>query len=208
MDWQIFDRRRSQMDETKRTHRVAILGPSGVGKSSLISRQKNPNILEGEFCSISSTIGVDCFNTKVGTTHGDVDLVIFDTAGQDHFRESITFYLRDISVAAVCFDPTKPDWLKNATEYKKMVTGVNAHCGFVAIATKSDLWEFDLKEPDIRRQVLNTLEIKNFVITCAIKGIGVSEAFQAIAEVASGVGERTSIPLVDLTESSARSCAC
>eukprot|EP00002_Diphylleia_rotans_P037497 TRINITY_DN8381_c0_g1_i4.p1 TRINITY_DN8381_c0_g1~~TRINITY_DN8381_c0_g1_i4.p1 ORF type:complete len:133 (+),score=33.40 TRINITY_DN8381_c0_g1_i4:61-459(+) len=65
--------------------KVVMLGDSGVGKSSLVTRYVN-----GKFeTSMKSTIGASFFSKRFLVDGSKVKLQIWDTAGQERFRSLV-----------------------------------------------------------------------------------------------------------------------
>ena len=117
--------------------KIIVVGDSGVGKSCLLLRYCDQMFID----SFISTIGVD-FKFKT-LRHMDkrVKLQIWDTAGQDRFRNITTNYFRAAHAVLFCADVTSQRSFENLALWKELVTqncrNVNV-MGYV-IATKSDL---------------------------------------------------------------------
>eukprot|EP00029_Vermamoeba_vermiformis_P007922 TRINITY_DN3567_c0_g1_i1.p1 TRINITY_DN3567_c0_g1~~TRINITY_DN3567_c0_g1_i1.p1 ORF type:complete len:220 (+),score=60.95 TRINITY_DN3567_c0_g1_i1:43-702(+) len=112
--------------------KLLIVGESGVGKSSILTR-----FTEDTFSSdFMSTIGVD-FKFKSLTIDGKtIRLQIWDTAGQERFRAITTCYYRGAQGILLVFDVTQPEtfqklplWLeeikKNCKKDVKVVVAAN-----------------------------------------------------------------------------------
>ena len=71
--------------------KILLVGDSGVGKSSLLSRFIDP---ETDLEDISTTIGVDfkLKYVKLKHTNETVRLTVWDTAGQERFRDTTSRY--------------------------------------------------------------------------------------------------------------------
>jgi len=85
-----------------KTCKLVMLGDSGVGKSSLVSRYINDNFFEFQ----EPTIGA-AFNVKNLNIDGKaVKLEIWDTAGQERYKSLAPMYYRGAQIALICYDMT------------------------------------------------------------------------------------------------------
>lgn len=82
--------------------KVVVLGSTGVGKSSVLSRYTE-NKFDDSFCS---TIGVDLKIKTVRIHNKVVKLQIWDTAGQERFQSITTSYYRGASAVLCVYDIT------------------------------------------------------------------------------------------------------
>ena len=104
--------------------KLIILGDSGVGKSSLLSRFQGQGFQKAWI----STIGVECkfFSVLAGGTH--VNLELRDTAGQESFLAVTRQYYRGCAGAFLVYDVTRREtfdhldrWLKELRENEDKV---------------------------------------------------------------------------------------
>ena len=87
---------------------LLIVGPSGVGKSSLLRR-----IRDGEFSDVmDSTIGLDYETKKVVVGNKPCSVKIWDTSGQPLFRHTIQTQYRRADVIMFVYDVTRPETLE------------------------------------------------------------------------------------------------
>ena len=119
------------------SYKVILVGDSGVGKSSLLTRY-----FYNEFSNNhNSTIGVDCESKEINVKEKTVRLQIWDTAGHEKFRNITTSYYRNTHCFILLFDITNKESFDNLhywyEEIKKFCT-VNDPL-IVLIGTKKDL---------------------------------------------------------------------
>jgi len=92
------------MSARPRTFKVLLLGDSAVGKSSLISR-----IARRDFePERRATVGIDfsrCAMTSNGT---ELELVLWDTSGQERFAPLAPGLYRDVDAVLYVYDVTRP----------------------------------------------------------------------------------------------------
>ena len=92
---------------------LLIVGPSGVGKSSLLRR-----IRDGEFSDVmDSTIGLDYETKKVVVGNKPCSVKIWDTSGQPLFRHTIQTQYRRADVIMFVYDVTRPETLEQLESY-------------------------------------------------------------------------------------------
>ena len=94
--------------------KVIFLGDSGVGKTSLIVRGTH-----GIFEHQNSTIGFSFQRLK----KNNVDLMLWDTAGQEMYRSMVKMYYRGIHAAVIVYDISNKEsflsvqnWIKDVEE--------------------------------------------------------------------------------------------
>ena len=105
------------MSKSGLSYKMTLLGDSGVGKTSLFKK-----LFTGKFDPrIISTIGVDkrSLNFSINTDEGekDVDISLFDTAGQERFRSISISYFRESSGFFVMYDITRNDSFQNIQQW-------------------------------------------------------------------------------------------
>lgn len=169
--------------------KVVIIGSSGVGKSSLLSRYVD-DIFSSTFIS---TIGVD-FKVKTVEYNGkQIKIQIWDTAGQERFRSIVSSYYRGAHGAIVVYDVTdaktfKPDlpvWLAELERYKSPDAAV-----FVAANKVDDAEHAVVKPEDVKaylKEFNESFEHKDrfrspirFSECSAKTNVGVNELFLSI----------------------------
>eukprot|EP00766_Chilomastix_caulleryi_P000144 gnl/Chilomastix_caulleri/1137.p1 GENE.gnl/Chilomastix_caulleri/1137~~gnl/Chilomastix_caulleri/1137.p1 ORF type:complete len:165 (-),score=10.75 gnl/Chilomastix_caulleri/1137:309-803(-) len=118
------------------SHKVVLLGDSGVGKTSLIYRY-----IKNEFSEYSEpTVGALCSSKTVRANDHDVLLEIWDTAGQERYRSLVPMYYRDAECAIVVYDIRNPQSYDLALEYIDQIQQAGGAGDFIAIVgNKVDL---------------------------------------------------------------------
>ena len=85
--------------------KLLTLGNSLVGKSSLIAR-----FIENKFFdSYISTIGIDFFKKKVEIGDNEIDLQIYDSAGQEKYKSISKQYYHNSEGILLVFDLTSQE---------------------------------------------------------------------------------------------------
>uniref|UniRef100_A0A6B2LJP5 Uncharacterized protein n=1 Tax=Arcella intermedia TaxID=1963864 RepID=A0A6B2LJP5_9EUKA len=92
---------------------MVFLGDQSVGKTSIITR-----FMYDTFDSAyQPTIGIDFLSKTMYLDDKTIRLQLWDTAGQERFRSLIPSYIRDSSVAVICYDITVRDSFVNTTKW-------------------------------------------------------------------------------------------
>ncbi|MHA1684004.1 MAG: Rab family GTPase [Promethearchaeota archaeon] len=116
--------------------KVCLSGAKNVGKSSLMLRFIDDKFKE----DIMDTIGVDFKRKKVKLDNNDVDLVIWDFAGEEKFRKLFPSYLNAAAAALVLFDITNMESFKDVDNWVNIIDENCEDCVTkILIGTKKDL---------------------------------------------------------------------
>jgi GTPase SAR1 family protein len=96
-----------------------------------------------------------------------VQITIVDTAGQEQYHSMVKYYIHDVDLVAICFDPSEPDWLTWTCKYASLAREIREDMPLIAIATKQDLWCAAISEAAIEESVQETLHINRLFVTSA-----------------------------------------
>ena len=158
------------------TLKVVVIGDSSVGKTCVSLRY-----LTGEFSSQTRpTIAAGFCNAKVKLGKTDIDLLIWDTAGQEAYRGLTSQYYRDAKLALIVFDLTNPSSLNSVTEWHQRLTDANRESVVcVLVGNKSDL----TRQVSQEQGEAFAAEIKAlYRETSAYTGKGINEVFEDLCE--------------------------
>ena len=102
--------------EDAKTCKVVLLGESGVGKTSIISRFINDTFDEGLVTTTgASYVGKDMvfkdYNNQV------IKFEIWDTAGQEKYRSLTKIFYKDAAIAILVYDITNEDSFEEIQNY-------------------------------------------------------------------------------------------
>ncbi|KAF8767950.1 ras-related protein Rab-18-B-like [Argiope bruennichi] len=121
------------MTENRRLN-VVVLGEMGVGKSSLLvrfaKRIYNPHT--------PTTVVADVLQAKINIDKRLVDLILWDTAGQEQFRAIVRNYFRKADGVLLVYDVTR---LASFTELPKWLSDLrneNDTAPVIIVGTKID----------------------------------------------------------------------
>jgi small GTP-binding protein len=112
----------------------------------------------------------------------DIDLLIWDTAGQEAYRGLTSQYYRDAKIAMIVFDLTNPTTLNNVSDWHSRLSNANQNpVVSVLVGNKSDLTASRVVTEDQGEAA--AAEIKAlYRETSAVTGKGITEVFEDACE--------------------------
>jgi small GTP-binding protein len=155
--------------------KICMLGASGVGKTSLVSRFVS-SIFSDKYLT---TVGVKVDKKVVTVDDTSVTMLLWDIYGQDEFQTVKPTYLRGASGYLLVADGTRAGTLETARSLQKTAESVVGRVPFVLVLNKIDLvidWQVD-------ERALWKVADEGWPIvkTSAKTGAGVEEAFSRLA---------------------------
>jgi len=151
--------------------KICMLGATGVGKTSLVSRF----VLSMFSDSYLTTIGVKVDKKTVTVDGADITLMLWDIYGEDEFQTVRTSYLRGAAGYILVADGTRQRTLDTARELQSRAMAVVGNVPFVLVLNKADLG--DEWRVDDRALWKMAEDGWTLVKTSAKTGAGVEEAF-------------------------------
>jgi len=156
--------------------KICMLGAFATGKTSLVVQFVDSIFTDKYYTTIG--VKIDKKELTIGTQ--DVNLVLWDLAGEDEFLQVHMSYLRGSSGYLLVADGTRPATLDTARSLQKRVEAAIGHVPFVLMLNKSDLtagWE-------VSEEALADLREKGWdiIITSARSSLGVEEAFVTLVK--------------------------
>lgn len=159
--------------------KVVVAGDGAVGKTSLIRRY-----CEGKFEHTRiQTIGVDFQTQTVKLPQQTVKLSIWDMAGQERFAVVRAGFYRGSRAAALVYDVTEPQSLKDLERWREEVLGAIQEQPFLVIGNKIDLERTVSAEEG--KAFADSIHA-SYVETSALTGEGVPALFESLAKLALG----------------------
>jgi small GTP-binding protein len=156
--------------------KICMLGATGVGKTSLVSRFVS-SLFSDKYLT---TIGVKVDKKDMAVDGQDITLMLWDIYGQDEFQTVRASYLRGASGYLLVADGTRVQTLEVARELHQTAEGVIGQVPFVLVLNKADLdrdWCID--DRTLWRLAEDGWSI---IRTSAKTGAGVDEAFHRLAQ--------------------------
>ncbi len=171
------------MPDTKRMKsKVALIGESSVGKTSLIRRFVRDEYDDKYLHTVGTKVSKVEITVPFGAaTEVEVDLAIFDIMGQSGFKDMVkeSFFYGCQGLLAVC-DLTRADTLEAVHDWMSTATGVAGHVPAILMVNKMDLVKSRAFLDDQIERVARTWEMP-VAFTSAKTGVGVDEAFHSLA---------------------------
>ena len=154
--------------------KVCMLGATGVGKTSLVSRFVS-SIFSDKYMT---SVGVKVDKKTVTVGEDPVTLVLWDIYGEDAFQSVRASYLRGAAGYLLVADGTRQLTLDTARSLQKTAEGAAGRVPFVLAMNKADLaaeWQVDDKA--LWKIAEDGWSI---VRTSALTGAGVEDAFMKL----------------------------
>lgn len=126
----------SKLNDNEYRFKIMMLGETQIGKTSFIRRYVTDSFSTGYI----TTIGID-FQLKIVSIKGKtIKLQIFDTAGQERFRNITKNYFQSSNGFIIAYDITSRDSFNNVTTWLKEVSEfAPEETKKILIGTKGDL---------------------------------------------------------------------
>lgn len=152
--------------------KIVMLGNSGVGKSSLITRWIN-GIWQDD---LRPTIGASHLRKKISLNDEEIDICIWDTAGQEQFQALTPLYTRGSMFAILTVSINDSESITSLDNWKTILNTTCDPCPPVCVAVnKIDLDQSIEKQQEIEEQLKN--DYPNIFFTSAKTGESVEELF-------------------------------
>jgi small GTP-binding protein len=184
---------------------ISIIGDSGVGKSTLISRY----IYHTYSSKRRHTLGAEFYNIKLNDGNSNLEIRIKDTAGEERHRNvSRMFYITADAIILV-FDLVEQSSLDNASiDWVKEIISQCAHnIPVILVGNKSDLPNINRKyvaeKVKLIEQKLNVIQ---YYETSAKENINVDNAFTTVTNHIIGKRQSCSEHETLLLETKERGC--
>ena len=165
--------------------KVVLLGETGVGKTSIISRY-----VSNQFSNILiSTTGASYTTKKVQIDPEHIiKFQIWDTAGQERFRSLTKIFYQNASVIILVYDITRRDSFDKIKDFwiKEIKENGGSDILLALVANKNDLYENEvvsLKEGKTFAKEINAI----FITTSAKYSHGIDDLFNKLGKKYIGV---------------------
>ena len=126
------------MQQDSTSQKVVMLGPSGVGKTSVVLQ-----LQEKVFKTmVAPTVGSGVISKDIATPNGNVSLRIWDTAGEERYRSFTGLYSQGSVAGIVVFDVTDSESFESIDEWVTLFRENSEQNAIVYLAgNKTDLVE-------------------------------------------------------------------
>lgn len=115
--------------------KIVIVGTENIGKSSIIQR-----VYKDKYSETSpSTIGAEFRNHKIIIDEKEVNLKIWDTAGQHRFNSILPTWIRDADIGLICFENVD---IEDIEGYISKFDEYAPKAKIILVATKMDKYSY------------------------------------------------------------------
>ncbi len=117
-------------------YKLIFLGDQSVGKTCILNRYVNNEFTE----NYQATIGLDFQSKNITIGNQDINILFYDTAGQEKFRSLIPLYTRDAKIILLVYDITCKESFLHLSDWLQELTNVNKEeVIFALVGNKNDL---------------------------------------------------------------------
>ena len=163
------------------TFKVVLVGNSGVGKSSIITRY-----IENKFCAnYFSNVTMGIFYKDITMDNGTViNLHIWDSSGKERYRTINKLEYQDSQCVIFVYDISNLQSFQSISDfwYKEIIKTVQEDTLLYVVGNKSDLCEEQDVEDTLRDKFLKEKGLK-FKEVSACSGSNIKNLFEEIAEL-------------------------
>ncbi|EAY12613.1 small GTP-binding protein, putative [Trichomonas vaginalis G3] len=154
--------------------KIVLLGDSGVGKTSIVAQYVSGSTPD----SIKPTVGSAFFTKEITMSGRPLELLIWDTAGQEVYRGLAPMYYRSAKIAIIVFDITSAKSFESVSYWiKELTENVDGNLTIVVCGNKTDLEEARAVTPEIVQRKIEQVNAF-YVETSATNGQGIDRLFQ------------------------------
>ena len=156
--------------------KICMVGAFGVGKTSLVSRFVH-SIFSEEY---HTTVGVKIDKKIVQHAGGDVNLIVWDLAGEDALTTVRPAHLKGASGYILVIDGLRRSTLEVAVDLQRRVSEAVGIVPFICVVNKADLREsWEIQQPDLDNLVSSGWTV---VETSAKTGTAVEGMFRTLTD--------------------------
>lgn len=163
------------------TFKVVLVGNSGVGKSSIITKYIDNQFSENYFSNVTTGIFYKDITMNDGET---IKLHIWDSSGQERYRVMNKLELQDSQCVIFVYDISNLQSFQSIPEYwyEEVKKTVQENTLFYVVGNKSDLCDLQDVDETLRDEFLKEKGLK-FKEVSARTGHNIKELFEDIAKL-------------------------
>lgn len=165
------------------SYKVVILGDSGVGKTSLIQMYSRSSFETDTLPTIKCDVETKV--EKIGDRQ--IELKIWDTAGQEKYFSLVKNFLRDTTVAVIVGDLTNEGSIQNISKWEEQLKQEVPTAEVVIAINKSDLGRTNPKLISKAKDLL-VYKYTDIYVVSAVTGNNVQPLFHCVANKCANIG--------------------
>ena len=161
--------------------KIILVGDYGVGKTTSIHR-----FVENKFkANYVPTLGVQVTKKSIEINGDNVDLMLWDLAGQDRYALVRQRFYSDTEGILMLYDITRMSSLKNIKKWYAEVSKFTNQIPIILIGNKIDLLEKrEVKNDDVNRFLEeNNINVNLKIKTSAKDGVNTEKSFHFLVKM-------------------------
>ena len=157
--------------------KISLIGGSAVGKTCIIRRYSNDTFVENP----PSTTGGSYSEKFVTIDNKDIQLNLWDTAGQEKFRAIGKHFYKDAYIIIMVYDISKKDTFEEIKEiwYPDVKQNGEKYGVLAVVGNKSDLYEEEEVSENEAKEFAKEIGAF-FMLVSAKTGNNVNQLFEAL----------------------------
>ena len=163
------------MAEADYTFKILTLGESGVGKTCILKRYVDNTFMKTHL----ATIGIDFKSKIVNIDNKIIKIKVWDTAGQDRFRNITSQYYKGADGIVLVFDITDKESFKQVDYWINQIS--NSGICMVLVGNKSDEKDKRVVTFEEGKELADSLKVPYFE-TSALNGEGINLTFETLTK--------------------------
>lgn len=166
------------MKRNVETAKVVIIGESMVGKTCIAMRY-----FEGQniFNDVQETICAGYFKKVVKVDDGEVELVVWDTAGAERYRALTPIYFIDASAAIIVYAVDNPQSFKVLDSFHRLLLDKAPNVLKYVVGNKIDLEDERKIDYSQGQNYADSINAEGFCEVSALTGENIDYLFAQIA---------------------------
>lgn len=163
------------MDNGNRSSfKIVLLGSTHVGKSSIIKRKLNPDY---DIQSINATTSPSSFKY----TQDGIDLIIWDTAGQETYQSMVPIYIQNCFGVLYVFDITDRKSFEDLPKWHRTVQDTYPAKISLVVGNKVDMLNKRTVKGGEAENYAKSIHAK-YIETSALNGSGIDTLFAVLVQ--------------------------
>lgn len=161
--------------------KVCLAGDSGVGKTSIVKHFLGDPT---GYKSARPTVAVEANpSVQMQSSEGKlVNLSIWDTAGQEEFRNLVPLYFRNASVCIIVASYDNYESFQSIADWQDTIFQTCTTCKLILVANKCDLKPSSGITDDFISDKGRSIAALDIFKTSAVTGEGIKDLFQYIVD--------------------------
>jgi small GTP-binding protein len=176
--------------------KVILLGDTGVGKTSIARKQAQDTF---DF-KMTPTVGASHLRASVQVDHQNVDLLLWDTAGQEQFVSLVPMYARGANVCIIVGSIVNPDSCDHVQLWRDRLFNAGERPPVIVAINKIDLLEGAPLTIEAVKTKLATFPSLYFV--SARTGVCIGSLFEEVGLAALRGAQAEKVVNIDISDQS------